>query len=84
MVKKVPPVGIEFPTATITGLKSHALAMWPTRQVLSGRNQWSVILIHLKDRQHMSRWPQWLGVRLQSNDGCCWEFNFHLRQLFFS
>ena len=32
--------------------------------------------------QHMSGWPNWLGARLQSNDGCCWEIKSHLRELF--
>ena len=32
--------------------------------------------------QHMSGWPNWLGVRLQSSDSCCWEIKSHWRQLF--
>ena len=28
----------------------------------------------------MSLWPNWLGVRLQSSDGCCWEIKSHWRQ----
>ena len=33
--------------------------------------------------QHMSGWPHWSGIRLQTSDGCCWEFTSHWRQLFF-
>ena len=32
--------------------------------------------------QHMSGWSHWLGIRLQMNDGCCWEIKSHWRQLF--
>ena len=32
--------------------------------------------------QHMSPRPKWLGVRLQSSNGCCWEIKSHWRQLF--
>ena len=34
--------------------------------------------------QHMSGWPNWLGIRLQSSDGCCWEMkSCFLVNLFF-
>ena len=32
--------------------------------------------------QHVSGWPRWLGIRLQTSDVCCSEFNSHWRQLF--
>ena len=32
--------------------------------------------------QLMSWWPHWLGIRLQSTDGCCWEIKSHWRQHF--
>ena len=25
--------------------------------------------------QHKTPWPKWLGIRLQSSDGCCWRSN---------
>ena len=53
LLKKVAPVGVELATATITHLKSDAETVFtkPLHFWYLGNfwNQWSVIVIHLKD-----------------------------------